>query len=266
MSTRDLPDVLLERYAVSEATEEERRLIRERLATDPSFRHRLETIESSNQDILADYPPEAMVSQIAARHQARGDRRPRFFPSLAIAVPAAAIAGVLALAIIPTRDHADLPPASETTRVKGLQPQLFLHRQMHDSSERLDPGTAATEHDVLQMSYKAAGRDHGAIVSIDGRGSVTLHHPVTPDGDTLLLPAGEAALPDAYELDDAPDFERFFLVTTTVEAASLDPHIVLEAAQRLARDLERAERDPLPLPPGLEQTSVLVRKTGGTKP
>jgi hypothetical protein len=63
-------------------------------------------------------------------------------------------------------------------------------------------------------------------------------------------------LPHAYRLDDAPAFERFFLVTS---AAPFDAAQAVEAARRLAR-APRPERDPLPLPAGLEARALLLVK------
>ncbi len=252
MST-PLTELLLERYALGEVTAEEKRVVESELATSAEARARLEAIETSTRELLARYPAGRMADAI--RMRARGPGR-SWSPRLLVAVPALAAAATLFVALNPGEQT-----GGEVTRAKGLHPTLFVHRQTDEGSERLDDGDVATEHDVLQLSYLAAGRERGAIVSIDGRGTVTLHHPPTVDGDTTLLPAGEAALPRAYELDDAPSFERFFLVTTPLEThAALDAASVLEAARELTRDLERARAAPLPLPEKYEQTSVLVAK------
>ena len=42
--------------------------------------------------------------------------------------------------------------------------------------------------DVLQLSFVSGGRSHGAVLSIDGRGSVTLHAPESPTGAMQLPP------------------------------------------------------------------------------
>jgi hypothetical protein len=63
--------------------------------------------------------------------------------------------------------------------VKGLTPQVLLYRRAAAGVERLLPGGVVREHDVLQLAYQAAGRHHGVIVSIDGRGTVTRHLPAT---------------------------------------------------------------------------------------
>ena len=75
--------------------------------------------------------------------------------------------------------------------------------------------------------------------------------------------ASEIRLPSAYELDDAPGFERFVLVTATQPfpvAAALD------AARALAGQRPSARTAPLPLPPAFHQTSVLLQKTSKGTP
>ena len=80
-----------------------------------------------------------------------------------------------------------------------------------------------------------------------------------------LSPAGERTevrLPQAFRLDDAPRFERFFLVTADeAHRDALRLADVVERARRLARDPSQAERAELPdLPMGLQQQSLRVRK------
>ena len=97
----------------------------------------------------------------------------------------------------------------------------------------------------------------GVIVSIDGNGAVTLHAPRDAATSSVLEPEGATLLPDAYELDDAPHFERFFFVTA---AERIPVRTVLDAARTLAGQGRRAERAPLPLPSAWQQSSFLLQK------
>lgn len=111
----------------------------------------------------------------------------------------------------------------------------------------------------MQVSYVAAGNRFGVVVSVDGRGGVTLHHPASPRDVPRVKARGETPLPYAFELDDAPGFERFFFVTGP--GVSLDPTLVVEAAHALVLSGHGAARvEPLPLPAELGQTSFLLRK------
>ena len=93
-----------------------------------------------------------------------------------------------------------------------------------------------------------------------GRGQVTWHFPLDGQGPTTLereAPKGRVSLTTSYQLDDAPGFERFFLVTGP------DP-IDLEAVRFAANYLAQSDSDPaasrLRPPANLRQTSVLLKK------
>ena len=132
-----------------------------------------------------------------------------------------------------------------------------LHRDRERGRvEQLGASDArARANDLLQLSYRVARADFGLIFSIDGRGTVTRHF---PDGDEAAqLEAGALIpLPRSYELDDAPRFERFFLVTG---AKPFDSAAVVEAARSLAAS-GSAEQGALSLPAGLAQKALTLRK------
>ncbi|MGH1342112.1 MAG: hypothetical protein ACRBN8_11200 [Nannocystales bacterium] len=143
---------------------------------------------------------------------------------------------------------------------RGLVPHLEIDRRAGDSVNRLQVGAQVRSGDVVQVSYIAAGNRFGVVVSVDGRGAVTLHHPRAAHEVPRIKARGETPLPHAFELDDAPGFERFFFVTGA--RVSLDPSSVLEAAHALAADGIVASRyEPLPLPAELGQSSFLLRKS-----
>jgi hypothetical protein len=64
------------------------------------------------------------------------------------------------------------------------------------------------------------------------------------------------SLASAFELDDAPAFERFFFVTSPEPFAVA---VVTEAAARLGPSGAGGR---LELPPSLEQSTLLLRKDG----
>ena len=110
--------------------------------------------------------------------------------------------------------------------------------------------------DLLPVGYVAAGAGYGVIVSVDGAGVVTRHLPVAATTAAPLQRGGRVSLGHAYELDDAPSHERFFLV---VSSTTFEVDVVLRAA----RALGTAKSGALQLPEGLEQTSFLVDKAAG---
>jgi hypothetical protein len=243
-----IPDWQLEELALGELPEEVTRRLRERLAELPEEQRRLEALQASTAELLGELPPSVVAAEI--RKRLSGKERllsARRWRAALLLAPA------LATGLLVLLPHVDV----ESTRSKGLLPALFVYRQSGTGVERLDPGSSVGAGDLLQLRYQSATRAHGAILSIDGRGQVTLHMPRGGSTSGALLPDGERALENAYELDDAPGFERFFFITSS-RPFPLEP--VLMAAQRLARSRQAARTELLPLAPDLEQVTVLLSK------
>jgi hypothetical protein len=93
-------------------------------------------------------------------------------------------------------------------------PSLEIWRQTGGKAEVLKPGSTVHAFDSLQIAYLAAGRTYGMIVSLDGRGRLTLHFPDSFNAEPVLDQGAPTVLGFAYQLDDAPRFERFFFVTS----------------------------------------------------
>jgi hypothetical protein len=254
MKKRRVPDILIEQLLLGELPEAQARQLR----GDPLVRARIEELQASDREILERYPPELMGKRIGWRleKQSPAPARPLrwSFARLAPVAGFAALllaAGVVLATVVPRRDDA------EVTRVKGGRPHLVIYRKTDAGSEALAAGSGIRAGDVLQIGYVASARKYGVIFSIDGRGVLTLHFPATPAAPSLLSNEGETRLDYAYRLDDAPGFERFFLVTGDRAPAIAE---VLAAGRRLASDPRQARQANLALPAGLEQWSVLLAK------
>jgi len=257
MKKNRVPDILIEQLLLGELPEARARELR----ADPLVRARMEELSASNREILERYPPEVMGRRIGWRLE-KGERPQGFNPALAglrrplpRLVPAAALAVLLVavgvVAVAPWREGA------EVTRVKGARPHLVVYRKTDAGAEALAAGIGVRAGDVLQIGYVAAARKYGVIFSIDGRGVLTLHFPAGPAASSLLEREGETMLDYGYQLDDAPGFERFFLVTSDRVPPIAE---VLAAARRLASDPSQARKAELALPAGLEQWSLLLSK------
>ncbi len=271
---RSIPALLLEQLELGELSPERRAAIeaelaraRERGEVDP-----LADLRASNDEILRDYPSERVVADIRHREARAVRAEGRRASGWAWAVlPFGAAAGVLlwiGLSDDPSGSVGGSDPIAriddqtpETTRIKGgVNAHLVVDRKLGDGHERLVADELVSPGDRLQVSYVPDGHRQGVIVSIDGRGVVTLHHPSTPDGDPGLAEGKEVPLAESYELDDAPGFERFVLVTVTDEQA-IRVDEVIAAAEQLAADPQRARTQPLPLVgERWQQSSILLRK------
>jgi len=211
--------------------------------------------------LLETCPPEQLARAVRARLEvevraARDARR----PSRRYALGAALVTACALLALLRTpevHDGSAAPVDRGGERAKGVGVELRVFRQQSAGIERLVSGTEVTAHQVLQLGYARGGFRFGVLLSIDGRGDVTLHVPREPGESTALSSRSEHLLSEAYELDDAPAFERFILV---VAEEPLSVEQVLSAARALAREPSRARTAPLPLATPNEQRSLWVRK------
>jgi hypothetical protein len=249
-------DLMLEQYRLGELSEADSTSVRESLARDPELRARLSVLDQSDREIRAEYPAERMVGSIRERMLREGASHPRRrVQPFAWGIAAAAMALVIFTVVI-SRDSF----AGNDTRLKGLTPHLSVFRKTAAGAEELRAGALARSGDVLQLSYAAGEARYGVIFSVDGRGAVTWHLPSGASGTAPVLDRqGLVVLSSAYELDDAPGFERFFLV---YGASPFSVEDVARTVQALASRPSRAERDALPLPRGLGQYSLLVKKQG----
>lgn len=123
---------------------------------------------------------------------------------------------------------------------------------------RLPPGATVHRDDIVQVSYVAAGNHHGVVVSVDGAGVTSLHHPGSPSDPTRLEPRGEHPLPDAFQFDGAPHFERFYFVTSARDPIDVDA--VIAAARDSCSPWNGVCAAQLELPSGLHQWSIALRK------
>ncbi len=241
--TRSIPDLLLERYALDELPPAAREAVDREIAGDPSARTRLDAIASSNAEILRRHAPAGLVGTPAPRiHSRRG-------AAVSLALASAVVA---VLAVMP---HL---PAAATDRIKGTagdRPAIAVYRRTPAGSERLADGDIARAGDLLRVGYQPAGRAYGVILSIDGRGSVTLHLPPQGTQAAPLAQTKMTLLDSAYELDAAPRIERFYFITGTRPFA-VAPVL---AAARAATTAPLS----LPLPASLEQVTFTVQKETG---
>jgi len=243
---------IIERVHLGEATPAERA----RVLADPEARAKLEALPAQDRAFFAAWPADVMVPAIERKlrvaRAGEAQARSRVPSGLWILPPVlAAILGVLLVATQP--DGAPDTLLEETT-AKGLAPSLKLYLPGEDGPLPLMPDATLHAGDVIQIGWQAGDATHGVIVSIDGGGSVTLHFPEAAGGSTLL-PTGEQHTPHAFRLDDAPAYERFFLVTAN---EAIDTAAVVAAAETLAHT--DARTGDLPIDPKLRQSSQLVHK------
>jgi len=279
MNHEVVSDYILEKYVLRELAQQKLEALERRLAADAALQARVREIEASNRELLAQHPPAQEVSEIMARFaKVRDAARPgwfspgSFYRTWALRLSPALVMALTLLVILQPGKKDDggkawLNGQPETILVKGPaafsldQPQLLVHRLRNARVELLRSGDIGRAGDLLQLAYVAEREAFGVILSIDGKGGVTLHFPVKINESCALPRQKKVLLPNAFELDDAPGFERFFFVTAEER---IDVGRVFAKAGELARDRSRAGRENLDLPGNIRQYSLIILKGGAS--
>jgi hypothetical protein len=260
-----VPDLLLEQYALGELSPAEKARLDSAIESDSSLRSRLDELRSSDEAILREAPPVEIAAAIRRRMLSSSKGRDDglagrakgfggFRPVAALLFPLAAAFLVFAGAVL-AKGHL-FPTVEDLTRPKGGAPGISVYKRAATGVEELHDGAFVSAGDVLQVKYAAGSARYGAIFSIDGRGNLTRHLPEGGSEATRLSEAG-AALESAYELDDAPGFERFFIVSSSRPFAVA---VAADALRDLATSGAGAAMASPKLPDGLEWKSLLLRK------
>lgn len=263
-------DWMIERLALGEldpaaAAEVRRRLIAEGRSPDEL----VAALERSNRETLAAHPGPVTAAAIRRRAALATEAGPSRARGRLFWLAGPVAAGALAVALLvarPSPPPAGGPAPSETeaTRVKGVavaDPRLYVYRHGRQGDQRLVDGARVAPGDLLQLAYQARAEAWGVLLSVDGAGRVTVHWP--EDGSVSaprLRAEREIRLPSAYQLDDAPAFERFFFVSADRPFAV---SAVVEAARALAAQPKVARREALPLSAPLQQVSLTLEKIHG---
>jgi len=266
----NLPDWLVERVALDEVAPASRPRLEQ---ADPSeLADRVAAIHTESSAELAAYPADVAVTQLETRIASEAKRRAtrrrnRRLGLIGVMGGAVAVVTVVGFSIDRTKpaDHAQpsVEPDDDGIRVKGPT-RLRAFRLSGDHVERLEQDAVVRAGDLIQLRYHAGGRNYGVIASVDGAGTVTLHHPASEDAppEATVLAARTTALPHAYALDDAPRFERFFFITAD---EPIDLQQSLASLRALARRADSATAS-LELPAGLRQWSLRLRKPDSKSP
>jgi hypothetical protein len=254
-----VPDILLERYRLNELPNDEADRLAALLAHDSRLRERLAALEASDEELRGSGVPDRL--EAGARQKLAGKAEARH-GAVYWAVPVAAAIALVAISFarITAPSNGGSPAVRSTDgpdRIKGLEPALALYRRTAEGSETLADGAVARQGDLIRIGYRPAGHSYGAIVSIDGAGNVTMHLPPSGDRAAALKHETTVLLDQAYELDDAPRWERFYFVAGE---SPFDVAPVMQAARDAAAKISGLPPAGLALPRGLEQSGFTLQK------
>lgn len=209
----------LERYVLGALSDAERKDMDARVAADPALAIKVERIRSQDQAFAVRFPAETVVPEIQAAARPEPKTRAKspmeWLNGITIAFPMGgrrAFAFALMLLLAAPLILWNIPSGIRGERLKGKQAELRLYRNTDAGAERVASGSQAAAGDVFQVEFHPGTYAYGAVVSLDGNGSVTLHWPVDSDGSTALSALSGNRLPSSFQLDDSPRFERFHLL------------------------------------------------------
>ncbi len=251
-----IPDWKLERYLTGDLPESEMREIREMEATDEIFAGRVKMMREDNAAILKKLPFERLSEKMDAMSGRAtvgsgrgtlasggsfisGKGMPAGFKLVKFAAAAALVLAVVSVALFSQREIGPAPEGNGTqvmdvamvdiqddgTRIKGLDARMEIWKKTGDSAVQMQNLDEAREGDEIQLRYSVPEKCFGLLFSMDGNGTITMH---MADGSQAIAlePGKMTTLPFAYKLDNAPKFEKFFLLTSqkdfTIDAGNID--------------------------------------------
>ncbi len=262
------PELFVEKLAQGELSESQAREVKERLARE-SGENRLEGLHRSDADILAEYSPVQMAASIRGRFEmAQAARRRKMSLMLLPASAAIAAAAALLFIVMPLSQHhgTEVIPGvtpggavdggGDYVGIKSGGPVLAVGKKSPGGQEWLQSGAEVREGDELQLKFQSAMARHLVICSVDGRGGVTVHFPEAEGETTAVTPGAEQTMPYGYTLDDAPAFERFFVVWSE----DANTPISVDAVRRAVREMKHPETDTLNLGRQLKVKDMILKK------
>lgn len=236
-----IPDWKLERYLTGDLPESEMREIRELEKKDEIFAQRVKLMREDNAAILRKMPFERLSEKLDAmpeRSNSAGNTVPVNFRLVKFAVAAAFVLAVVSVALFSQREIASqdiggqlasdgsvesamavaMADEDNGTRIKGMDARMEVWKKTGDSAVQMQNLDAAHEGDEIQLRYSVPEKCYGLLFSMDGNGTITMH--MGDNNRAIALEPGKmTTLPFAYKLDNAPKFEKFFLLTSKADFA-----------------------------------------------
>ena len=250
-----ISDFKLERYLLGELPESEMVALQKREAEDEIFAARVAEMRLQGKRFVAENPFAALEERIEAAGGVENRAvAPRNTLWLKVAAALVIALGIFSAVVLNRNvDTFDSQNASmevamadmdNGTRIKGMQASLEVWKKTGDSAVQMVNLGNASEGDEIQLRYRVPQKCFGMLFSMDGNGTITMH---MGEGNKAieLEPGKMTTLPFAYKLDNAPKFEKFFLLTSQ-NAFEID-----------GNDIDKSLKQA-----GVENVSFTLRKVG----
>ena len=249
-----ISDFKLERYLLGELPEKEMRDFQERELSDEIFAARVREMREQGKRFVAENPFEALEAKMdAADEAADGNVISGLWFKVAAALVIAL--GVFSMVVLNRNvetysgESATMEVAmanvDDGTRIKGMSASLEVWKKTGDSAVQMVNLGDASEGDEIQLRYRVPQKCFGMLFSMDGNGTVTMH---MGDGNNAieLEPGKMTTLPFAYKLDNAPKFEKFFLLTSqnsfAIDVDNFDKSLKQAGVESVSFTLRKVEK------------------------
>ncbi len=276
-----IPDWKLEKYLTGDLPASEMRELRELEATDELFAGRVRMFREDNLAILRKMPFESLEAKLAA-HDARengengavcargangaGRKTDVSFKLEKFAAAVIFVFAVVAVVAFMNSERAisstvgdaagqvaantdvnaqlAMADVEDGTRIKGMDSRMEIWRKTEKGIVQLENLSDAREGDEIQLRYSVPQKCFGILFSMDGNGTLTMH--MGNENKAIALEPGKmVTLPFAYKLDNAPKFEKFFLLTSQnefeLDAAKIDELLKKEGVSSKTLTLRKVE-------------------------
>ncbi|MBR6832284.1 MAG: hypothetical protein IKM81_02660 [Fibrobacter sp.] len=253
-SVNKISDFKLERYLLGELPEKEMRDFQERELSDEIFAARVREMREQGKRFVAENPFEALEAKMDAADEAADGN---VISGLWLKVAAALVIalGVFSMVVLNRNvetysgESATMEVAmanvDDGTRIKGMSASLEVWKKTGDSAVQMVNLGDASEGDEIQLRYRVPQKCFGMLFSMDGNGTVTMH---MGDGNNAieLEPGKMTTLPFAYKLDNAPKFEKFFLLTSqnsfAIDLDNFDKSLKQAGVESVSFTLRKVEK------------------------
>ncbi len=221
----------MEQYVLGELSQKEMEEMNALIQKDASIAQRVELLKGNNEQLRQKFPVGDFSLKMHSHTtmlNSQGDKMKLFNIPVLSGVLSALVIVVFGITMV-TSFNPSIFPVVEVTRLKGLDAQLNIYKKTPLGSTLMIDSAIVMSGDQFQIEYVISKHSFGVIYSIDGNGIVT-HHLAGSGSEAIALASGKKILSYSYQLDEAPEYETFFLI---LSATSFDLDSLLDAHSHL---------------------------------
>ena len=247
-----ISDFKVERYLLGELPEEEMAALQKREAEDEIFAARVREMREQNKRFMAENPFSALEAKLDKTGDLGAGRNTLWLKvAAALVIALGVFSAVILNRNVETFDskgssmQVAMADTDNSTRIKGMDARIEVWKKTADSAVQMSNLDEAREGDEIQLRYSVPEKCFGMLFSMDGNGTVTMH--MGNGNDAISLEPGKmTTLPFAYKLDNAPKFEKFFLLTShdefTIDVGDIDALLKNKKIHNIAITLRKVEK------------------------